>query len=172
LGWPEGLGFLYVGRFSPEKRLDWFLRVWSEAKNNSSFVVFVGHGPEESKLRAVSNSRVFILPSMDDVQRAYQAADVFALPSISEGLSNALLEAMACGLATLASRVGGTTEAVEDGKTGLLFDSQDEGALRKNLEQFLSESGLAMRMGVAARERVLRDYSLELVAQGYEKLYT
>ncbi len=171
LGWPEGLAFLYVGRFSPEKRLDWFLRIWSQSKNGSSFVALVGQGPEESKLRALSSSRILILPPMEDIQQAYAAADVFILPSISEGLSNALLEAMASGLPVLGSRVGGTAEAVEEGTTGLLFDPQDGRALEKNLERFVLEPGLAERMGMAARDRVVQTYSLELVAQSYEKLY-
>ena len=171
LGWPEGLGFLYVGRFSPEKRLDWFLRAWSEANNSSSFVVFVGQGPEELKLKSLTIPRNFILPPMEDIHQAFAAADVFVLPSISEGLSNALLEAMASGLAVLASRVGGTAEAVEEGKAGFLFEPQDECALKEKLVRFLTEPGLAARMGAAARERAVRDYSLELVARSYEKLY-
>ena len=171
LGWPKGGGFLYVGRFSPEKRLDWFLRAWSEAKDNSSFVVLIGQGPEESQLQSLRTSRILMAPPMEDIAQAYAAADVFVLPSISEGLSNALLEAMSSGLAILGSQVGGTAEAVEDGKTGLLFEPQDEGALKRNLERFLAEPGLAARMGAAARERTVREYSLELAAREYEKLY-
>jgi glycosyltransferase involved in cell wall biosynthesis len=177
LGWPDGLGFLYVGRFAPEKQLGRFLRVWSRAAaDKPGFAAFVGDGPEGEKLRAFiqespATRRIFIMPSMDTIEEAYAAADIFVLPSVSEGLSNALLEAMACGLAVLGSRVGGTAQVVEEGKTGLLFASQDDGELADRIQSFFVDPGLAGRMGAAARERAARDYCLDRVAENYEKLY-
>jgi glycosyltransferase involved in cell wall biosynthesis len=177
LGWPEGLGLLYVGRFAPEKQLDKFLSAWRQAAaDKPGFAALVGDGPEGEKLRALAQEgplagRIFIMPPMEKIEEAYAAADVFVLPSISEGLSNALLEAMASGLAVLGSRVGGTAEAVEEGKTGLLFVAQDEAELCDKLKSFLAEPGLATRMGTAARDKAVRDYSLERVAESYEKLY-
>jgi glycosyltransferase involved in cell wall biosynthesis len=177
LGWPEGLGFLYVGRLAPEKQLDKFLSAWRQAAaDKPGFAALVGDGPEGEKLRALAQEsplagRIFVMPPMEKIEEAYAAADIFVLPSVSEGLSNALLEAMASGLAVLGSRVGGTAEAVEEGKTGLLFAPRDEAELADKLKKFLAGPSLAGRMGAAAREKAARDYSLERVAESYEKLY-
>jgi glycosyltransferase involved in cell wall biosynthesis len=178
LGWPEGLGFLYVGRFAPEKQLGIFLKSWcQEAAGGPGFTAFVGDGPEGEKLRAFAqknplSGRIFVMPPMERIGEAYAAADIFVLPSVSEGLSNALLEAMASGLAVLGSRVGGTAEAIEEGKAGLLFAPQDEAELAEKIKRLLAEPGLAGRMGAAAREQAVRDYSLERVAEIYQKLYS
>ncbi|MCX5797265.1 MAG: glycosyltransferase family 4 protein [Elusimicrobia bacterium] len=178
LGWPEGLGFLYVGRLAPEKQLGRFLSAWCRAAaDRPGFAALVGDGLEGEELRTLARAsplagRIFVLASMERIAEAYAAADVFVLPSVSEGLSNALLEAMASGLAVLGSRVGGTAEAVEEGKTGLLFAPQDADELADKLGRFLAEPGLAGRLGAAAREKAARDFSLERVAESYEKLYS
>ncbi|HAM34322.1 MAG TPA: hypothetical protein DEB40_09250 [Elusimicrobia bacterium] len=180
LGWPEGLCFLYVGRLSAEKQLDFFLRAWladAPASAQPSFVAIVGQGSQGDKLQALAASsplagRVLALPFLANVSEAYAAADVFILPSLSEGLSNSLLEAMASGLGILGSRVGGTAEAVTEEETGLLFAPGDEAGLRAQMQRYLREPELAGRLGAAARQRAVRDYSLERVAGSYEKMYT
>ena len=111
--------------------------------------------------------RVQFLPPTDSISRLYAAADVFVLPSISEGLSNALLEAMSTGLAIFASRVGGTKEVVSDGRNGLLFDAADFEDLRRQLNKFLKTPSLAQNLGQAARQAVEEEYSLPTVAKRY-----
>ncbi|MCX5788977.1 MAG: glycosyltransferase family 4 protein [Elusimicrobia bacterium] len=179
LGWPGGLCFLYVGRLAVEKRLDMFLEQLGLALSKrpaDAFVALIGKGEMEPRIREAAEAaglskRVLFLPPTPSISRLYRAADVFVLPSISEGLSNALLEAMASGLAVLASRVGGIPDAVADGGSGLLFDAQDIPALREGLTRFLTEPGLAKRMGRKAREDVLARYDLSAVAQRYLELY-
>lgn len=196
LGWPDGLGFLYVGRLSPEKRLPMFLEALAAAAMAppggpirpsgaapgaaggptlpaapAFFVAFVGEGPEEAGLRDLAGRLGLpaqFHPPTDSVWKAYQAADVFVLPSVSEGLSNALLEAMACGLAVLGSRVGGAIEAVAHGASGLLFD--DRQGLEEGIRRFLDEPGLAGALGSESRRRAMR-FSLADVARRYEELY-
>ena len=99
------------------------------------------------------------------------AADVFVLPSVSEGLSNALLEAMSSGLAILGSRVGGTAETIADGRTGLLFDRDDETGLKAAVGRLENEKGLAARLGLAARAEVEERYAMESVIARLEVLY-
>lgn len=182
LGWPaKGQCFLYVGRFSPEKRLPMFVEEWCDAVKaqrpaSDAFAAFVGSGLEgtlvaDAVKRARFDSRVFIVPPMDDVERAYGAADVFVLPSASEGLSNALLEAMSCGLGVLASAVGGTVDAVENAVTGLLFPAEDRPALRAQLDKLLAHPDLSASLGRAARETALARFSLEKTAENYENIY-
>lgn len=177
-GWPAARIFLYVGRLSREKRLAWFLEVWAalahEAAGNT--MILIGAGPEEAELketvlRCGAQDRVEFLGPREDIEAAYAAADVFVLPSVSEGLSNALLEAMASGLAVLASRVGGTAEAVSEGRSGLLFESGERVGLEKQLRRMLVETDLAARLGREARQTALERYSLSGVAKMYVALY-
>jgi glycosyltransferase involved in cell wall biosynthesis len=175
LGWPQDAAvYLYAGRFSPEKRLAWFLGLWEPAAGPDARAVLVGDGPERAALEdlaARSSGRVSVLPPREDLRELYGAADAFFLPSISEGLSNALLEAMACACAPLASRVGGTAETVEDGRTGLLFDRDDEAGLRRAVTRLSTEKGLAARLGAEARRRVEERYALDRIVDRLETLY-
>lgn len=179
LRWPPGLCFLYVGRLAPEKRLDLFLEELGRALREApadAFAVLVGKGDLEPMLREVAQAcglkgRVSFMPPTPRVMELYRAADVFVLPSISEGLSNSLLEAMASGLAVLASRVGGSAEAVVDGGSGYLFEPQDVATLRARIVQLLKTPGLAERLGLRGRDDVLARFDLAAVARRYRELY-
>jgi glycosyltransferase involved in cell wall biosynthesis len=175
LGWSDDATvFVYTGRFSPEKRLPWFLKLWLEAAGPKSLAVLVGAGPERSAIEEVaghSSGRVIVLPSREDVGNVLLASDVFFLPSLSEGLSNALLEAMSSGLAPLASRVGGTAETISDGTNGMLFERDDEEGARAAARRLDSEAGLAARLGGAARAEVEACYALDRVVTRLETLY-
>jgi len=180
LGWPaNAIGFLYVGRFSPEKRLPMFVEAWIELVKKTgakAFAAFVGEGIEgvlvtDAAEHARFTSNVFVHAPMADVAQAYAAADVFVLPSISEGLSNSLLEAMSSGLAVLGSRVGGTAEAVAQTQNGFLFEPGDADDLKRQLRKYLERPELADKMGAAARQTALERYSMVKIAQTYEELY-
>jgi len=172
LGWEaDATVFLYTGRFSPEKRLPWFLRLWRGAAGPRARAVLVGEGPERAAIEAEAAGRATVLAAREDLAELYAAADVFFLPSTSEGLSNSLLEAMSSGLAPLGSRVGGTAQTVDDGRTGLLFDRDDEAGLVAAVRRLVAEPGLAVRLGAAAREEALAKYSLERVVARLEALY-
>ena len=168
LGW-TGTVFLYTGRLSWEKRLPWFSRIWSEAaKDRDAILILVGAGPE-----AIPPApRVLVLPSVDDAAELYAAADAFVLPSVSEGLSNSLLEAMASGLPVIASAVGGTAETVEDGKTGLLFGKDDDKKAAEQIRRIINDEELRVRLGTGARREVERRYSIARVAERLLELYS
>ncbi len=156
-----------------------FVERWAESvkrAHGSAFLALVGEGPEEPAIRSAAQfhriqDRVKVSAPMTDVETAYAAADVFVLPSVSEGLSNSLLEAMASGLAVLASRVGGTPEAVEHGVSGFLFSAGDAQELTAELKKFLERPELALVMGQAARKAALERFSLDSIAERYERLY-
>jgi glycosyltransferase involved in cell wall biosynthesis len=176
LGWKAGLTFLYVGRLAPEKQLDRFLKSFAQAADASARCIFVGAGPEEGKIRAAVaelklTDRVQLFPSTQEIADIYRAADVFILPSVSEGLSNALLEAMASGLAPLGSRVGGTLETISEGETGLLFGADDDAQMQAQIKRLCSERELAPRLGAAARLEAERRFALPQVAQRYLEVY-
>ncbi|MBI5630346.1 MAG: glycosyltransferase family 4 protein [Elusimicrobia bacterium] len=177
LGWPEeGLCFLYTGRFSWEKNLLRFIEVWAGASRAAerSFLAFVGEGQQEETMRAAARNlgvpgRVFFHGRREGLEKVYQAADIFILPSVSEGLSNALLEAMSSGLAILASRVGGTIEVVEEGREGVLFDPKDGAELKSRIERLLEKP--VFILGQAARQKACRRYAMAPIAGIYEELY-
>jgi glycosyltransferase involved in cell wall biosynthesis len=174
-----GLLFLYVGRLAAEKRLNAFLSSFAaalrEARTEANFLM-AGSGPEEGRLRSEIKKLGLegwarVLEPSHDIAKLYAAADVFVLPSSSEGLSNSLLEAMATGLAVLASWVGGTREAVADGTTGLLYDPNDPVDEKKQLVRLLTEPGLIYRLGREGRAVAEARYSIERTADRYLELY-
>jgi len=106
-----------------------------------------------------------------DVPRLLSEVAISVLPSLSEGLPNTILEAMAAGVPVVATRVGGTAELVEDGVTGLLVPPGDPAALAKAIEQLLAEPQQARRFGRAGRQRVIEEFSLERMVRQTEDLY-
>lgn len=167
LGW-SGTVFLYTGRLSPEKRLPWFAHIWDgAAAGRDASLILVGDGRE----LIPQDDRIRVLASVDDAAELYAAADVFVLPSVSEGLSNSLLEAMASGLAVVASAVGGTAETVEHEKTGLLFAKDDAEGAGAQIRRVLNDDGLRARLGAGARHEVERRYSIARVAGRLLELY-
>jgi len=115
----------------------------------------------------------FLGPS-EAVFSILKLCDVFCLPSRSEGFSNALIEAMACGLPSVATRVGGNAEALEDGRSGFLVDSEDVTAMAQKIHLLFSNPKLAHEMGKAAKEEVAKRFSagamIEQLAGIYEGL--
>ena len=100
----------------------------------------------------------------------YNAADVFVLPSYNEGMSLAVLEAMAAGLPVVVTRTGGTEELVEDGVNGFAFDWGDIEALANRLKDFANDRTLSRRMGDASRNRA-RNFSWDVIANRFLELF-
>jgi sugar transferase (PEP-CTERM/EpsH1 system associated) len=139
-------------------------------------LVVVGDGPQRQPVAAVlaeaGLSHLAWLPGeRSDVPALMRSLQAFVLPSLAEGISNTILEAMACGVPVVATRVGGNAELVSDGSTGLVVPSDDVDALARALERLAAEPGLAARMGAAARAEVERRFSLEAMVQAYQGLY-
>jgi glycosyltransferase involved in cell wall biosynthesis len=111
------------------------------------------------------------LISHNKVVEYYQNADLFILPSFSESFGMGLIEAMACELPVVATKVGGIPEVVEDGTTGLTVESGDSKGLAEAILYILSNDGLRKSMGRRARERVMRLFSWERIAKDTSSLY-
>jgi sugar transferase (PEP-CTERM/EpsH1 system associated) len=136
----------------------------------------VGDGPLlgmiTEKVRAAGLQDVVRLPgSRTDIAELLSGFDVFALPSIAEGTPVTILEAMACGLPVVASRVGGIPEVVEQQATGLLVPPSDALALAEALAVYVQDPQLAARHGAAGRVRVERSNSIAAMVAGYAGLY-
>lgn len=181
LGVPKRTLFLFVGRLVPEKRLKEFLEVWSEITRNEgpgreAGLLIVGGGPEKGSLEEASRAlgleeTVRFEGEKEDLLPYYRAADVFILPSVSEGLSNSMLEAMSCGLAIMASRVGGSRAAVAEGKNGFLFDPFDRQELSQTAVRFFRDKSLAVRLGEESRRMAVNNYSMQKVIKELLEIY-
>jgi glycosyltransferase involved in cell wall biosynthesis len=128
--------------------------------------VLAGEGPERESLEAQSegqgiSSRVSFLGARSDVPALLEGCDIFVLPSLYEGLPLSVLEAMAAGKPVVATRIGGTDEAVVDGETGFLVPPRDSRALAAALTTLLADPARARAMGEAGRARVRRRFSSE-----------
>jgi glycosyltransferase involved in cell wall biosynthesis len=127
-------------------------------------------------LRAVAaelnlGNGVTFLGETRDVPAVLARAQLFVLSSVSEGMSLTLLEAMATGLAVVATNVGGNPEVVVDGETGLLVPPRDPAALAAALLRLRREPGERARLGRAGRERVERHFDVRRMVASYEDLY-
>jgi glycosyltransferase involved in cell wall biosynthesis len=100
-----------------------------------------------------------------------QAADIFILPSAYEGISNSVLEAMASGLAVIATDIPGNRALIEDGVTGVLVPCGNDEKLIGAFESLLADDAQAAYLGSNAREKVCRHYAVTTVAQQYGELY-
>jgi glycosyltransferase involved in cell wall biosynthesis len=164
-----------VGRLSPEKNQRLLLD--AVAREPSWHVVLVGDGPErealEAHARGLSSARQFhFVGSRDDVERWISAFDVFALPSLTEGLPLSVLEAMASELPVVATRVGGLPDVVVENETGLLVPSGSTDALHAALGTLLRDPERARSMGLRGREHVVQRHSARRMAERYARLYT
>jgi L-malate glycosyltransferase len=115
--------------------------------------------------------RVHFTGLRKDVPQVLAAASVSVLPSISEGISNTLLESMAAGVPVVATRVGGTPEVIRDGEHGLLTPPGDPQAIADAILTILGDPALAARLGANGRQRMVQEFSFEAVVRCTEELY-
>ncbi|MGB9624120.1 MAG: glycosyltransferase, partial [Phycisphaerae bacterium] len=132
--------------------------------------------PEEARLRDLARrlgiaDHVRFLGRRDDVPQVLGAFDVFALTSRREGMSNAILEAMACGLPVVATRTGGNAELIVDGQTGLLIESGRAESLVRALRMLTDRADLREAMGTAGRRRIESLFTIGRMAEAYARMY-
>lgn len=163
------LRVLSVGRLHWKKGLDDGLRAVAGARDRGVDVTYriVGEGDERDKLTFLIaelglGDRATLLGSRDQeaVRGELDAADVLLLPSLSEGISNAVLEAMAAGRPVITTRCGGMDEVVDDGVDGLLVDVGDHEAMAEHLTGLAEDPERRHRLGIAAAERADREFDL------------
>lgn len=166
-----------VGRLVKVKNYGLLLRAVAKLPEELRWrLVLVGDGPERESLeRAVRElglqQRVQLLGHRDDVPELLSQFDIFVLPSLSEGLSNTLLEAMAAGVAVVASDVGGNREIIEPGRSGLLFPSDNLDAAAQAIGGLVVDSDLRTRLAAAGLERAEKTFGMRAMLNAYEELY-
>jgi L-malate glycosyltransferase len=168
---------VFTGRLHPQKNLPLLLEAWTEvARRSSANLILVGPGNERQHLEELAGSlgiadRVQFTGGVADPADYLRAADVFVLPSVAEGMSNSLLEAMATALPCVASRIAGNTDLIDDGRNGLLVREPEAASWSAAILELLGNSETARRLGDAARRRIDDEYALPVVVDRYVDLY-
>lgn len=164
---------LYCGRLSSEKRILDLARAWlSDSKTPADSELWLaGEGPLLEEVMRLAGPRVRVFGAIEKVEEILAAADVFVLPSDTEGLSNAMLEAMASGLPVVATAVGAAPELLADDKCGVLVPPGDMGKVLASLTDLLRQPQRRAELGAQGRAMVRRGYDLERTADGLVALY-
>jgi len=170
--------FVYQGRIAPEKNVESLLKAWKQCNfGPGNLLAIVGNGPLAASLQLSygEDDGIVWLGFIADEERRIEilrGADVFILPSLVEGLSLSLLEAMACGLACLATDAGADGEVLEEGAGIVLHTQRVRSQLQTLLPLFCDHPELAMILGQKARQRAIERYTLSQNITELEKLYT
>ena len=171
-----------VGRLTPVKDQQILLRAVASLRGKYPAlakrlrVILVGDGPLRTDIERLSaqlglQEVVWLTGDRADVPELLKLMDVFLLPSLGEGISNTVLEAMASGCPIIATAVGGNVELVDNGSTGALVPVGDQGALEHAMLNLLSDEQGRREQGLNARQKVCRDFDWEHTVASYMSVY-
>ena len=180
--WRAAPRAVFVGRLAPEKGLDTLIDAWPSvrARYPDARLILIGEGPERAALEArvkalgltLGPGQAVELPGASpDATAALRDADLFVLPSREEGMSIALLEAMALGIPLVASSIPGNRRLVSDFKHGRLAPPDDPEALARVIIEQWADFDRAFHMSRAARSRVEQEFSIQIVARKHLELF-
>ncbi len=168
---------IFTGRLHPQKNLPLLLEAWTEvARRSPANLILVGPGNDRQRLVELAGSlgiadRVQFTGAVDHPAEYLRAADVFVLPSVAEGMSNSLLEAMATALPCVVSGIAGNTDLIADRKDGRLVREATPREWSNILLQLFDNPDEARQLGVAARQRIEEEFALPVVVDRYLELY-
>jgi glycosyltransferase involved in cell wall biosynthesis len=167
---PDGaVVVLFVGRFAAYKGVEDLLAAWAQLREGrSKRLVLVGQRHDAPDHARSHGADVVVRPWTADIGAYLRAADIFVLPSHSEGMSNALLEAMACGLPSIATRVGAAETMIEHGHNGVLVEPGDPDKLARALDRLIEDPDSRRRMGLAAAASVRSRFDIRGVVDRIE----
>lgn len=178
----RSFAFLFVGRFQIQKNLFYLIDQMASLKRSGvgPFVLhLVGDGPQRGELQTHAKNRGIEAclawhgwVEKGRLREIYRSADCFVNPSLYEGMPNVVLEAVACGLPVIASRVAGNDEVVRHGETGWLFDLDKPDAFQAALREMMEDPGRASVMGQKGCTWVREEFSWRRVAQAYADLFS
>jgi len=167
-----------VAVLRPEKGLTTLVEAFAKiaASHPDARLLIVGSGPMSEILNDLAarlgvSGQCNFQPSTADVTPWLHAIDIFVLPSLSEALSNSIMEAMSCGCCVVASRVGGNPELVIDGETGLLFEKANASELAERVQVLINDAGLRQRLADKGTRRIQEKFSLAAAANSLADIY-
>jgi glycosyltransferase involved in cell wall biosynthesis len=135
--------------------------------------MLVGDGSlrNEYEILANSSKNIIFLGWREDIPKLMRMADIFVLPSLSEGVPNVVMEASASGLPVIASDVGGVSQLITDRETGILIRPRDKNAMVSAICELIEEPLFAENLGKAGRLKMIEDYSWGIICEKLEKYY-
>ena len=178
---PEDFAIALIANFHPAKGHRYLIEAFNRLARRfpHARLLLCGYCNEASLLNSLrqlvaagTEKQVWFMGSRQDVPEIMHAVDVLVAPSLSEGFSNSILEALAAGKPVVASRVGGNLEQIIDGLNGYLVPPAESIALANALEKLLSSPGKLRQMGEAAKTRVRQQFSVEKMAEAHQQLYS
>lgn len=175
----QGIVALYTGRIDSMKDLRTLIHAWAEVRRARSDVLLlvVGDGDQRPNLEGEAKTLglwecVRFLGERNDVHEFLSLSDIFVLPSLAEGLSVSLLEAMSYGLAVVVSDIPANRELVVDGTHGLVFSPGDGGQLARAILKLVDNPSLREDLGGSAARRVREEFVLDDMVDRYQDLYS
>jgi len=174
---PDQAIFIHISNFRPVKRVEDVIAVFAKVHQACpAKLLMVGDGPERPKAEwlaethGISNDVLF-MGKQNDMAPLLSVADVLLLPSENESFGLVALEAMACEVPVIATRIGGLPEVVEHEEDGFLFGLGDVSAMADASIRLVKDPQLRAEMGRSAREHALRDFCSTKIVRHYERLY-
>lgn len=172
----DAIVFLFIGRLTIDKGVLDLACAFSCLDVEHVYLLFVG--PDEQNMQTAvihisgkNSQNVYFLGHTNEPESYMAAADIFCLPSYREGFGTAVIEAAAVGVPAIASRIYGITDAVVEGETGLLHEPHDINSIKNCMEKVMNNQALRLKLGEQARERVIKDFSSQLVTQAWVNFY-
>ncbi|MCG2736009.1 MAG: glycosyltransferase family 4 protein [Candidatus Methanoperedenaceae archaeon] len=179
LGYFDKFIAVFVGQLTPVKNIDMLLMAWKIviAQHSNSKLLIIGFGHEKERLEQLSinlelTKNLEFLGKKENVWRYLQISDLFILSSKTEGMSIALLEAMATGLPVISTKVGGSTDVIENGINGILLDSPHHEILAKKIIDLIGNPIFRNRIGINARKTIENEFSSEVIIPRLRKIYS
>lgn len=168
---PDGRVVLFMGRFAQYKGLGDLLAAWPQVARRDWTLHLVGEEATDKPFGLLPQlAGLEVHPWCTQPTRYLQAADVFVLPSHSEGMSNALLEAMSVGIAIVSSDTGAASEMIAHGESGLIYETGDIQGLANRLDAVMTDEDLRRRLAAGAHKRAAQ-FSVDRVVDQLEKTY-
>ncbi|MEZ6063888.1 MAG: glycosyltransferase [Planctomycetaceae bacterium] len=180
LGLPDDVRLIgFVGRLARQKCLKdlvWAFQLLHQIVDQKVALVLIGDGPERDAIAEFAvnmdcRDKLYLTGHRDDAAQLIADLDVFCLPSSFEGMSNSLMEAMACGVPVAVSDIPANLELVTDGETGLTFPLGNSPELAKVLKRLLTDAKLSQRLSGAAKKRIVEHHSVEQLVSRHRNLY-
>lgn len=139
-------------------------------------LMMIGDGPLKDQVAEILNNadvsqQVWLPGERDDIPQLLQMMDIFVLPSLGEGISNTILEAMSTGLPVVATAVGGNSELVDDGTTGRLVPAGQADQMAQAIRRYIEQPDIRREHGKAGREKVETKFSISSMVEGYRSVY-
>ena len=169
---------LFAGRLEQKKRVDFLLNAWDAAqklRNGIDILLIVGDGSlmpmlKKMQRKMIHNETVIFIGHSEIVPAFMQSADIFVMPSLSEGLANVFLESMATELPVIATRTKGNEELLKHNENSLLFEKNNVKDLTNKIYFLLEHENIALKIGKNGRRFVEKYFSLDEVANKYAEL--